>query len=478
MAEEVSKGLVYNPDHSSLLVCSSNCSNTDGLDHNPNCDQDAARIASCMKETKLVKDSTCMLITTRSSNCTKKGLKEAIIEQASKVTQGDEYGLFTFIYCGGVYEAPSFKLGESGVNGKNDFVTVDVETKPPEHFLMLKDFDYKDPESYLSGKDLGTTIASSPTKPKQLLVILDCPYAAEIGEEIEKHLSACELNLIVSQGKDTSPYYLNPLGGSTVTHFFCHFLSTGQHVASGMVKLRCLFNKVQACCKALNGLIMVRAGNSLIPEASCPEGRFVHIIESASAKIKEIESVVEGTDNGIEETDNGGKFGKFLSRYYKRCVCTTISTLYIAVIKFLYCRPFFQFLFKEPVRLCNEASDWVYYIIRGRGPLLELLEEGVLEGNVINAVVGAIMFSLATIESVVHGDSIGCSNLFIQAYIHTAAALDAVNQDINTQDVSLLKQAYEFYMRVVHTKGVKDKEMKEFMHKIECDERDIPNVFV
>ena len=441
MSEEVSRGLVYNPDHSSLLICSSNCTTDSTPLHN--CDQDAERILSVMKQAGVMKDCMAELLTTSSEKCTKKGLQDAIVSQTSKVSSTDEYGLFIFIYCGGACDlnhglTPSVKQSEP--KDEDGLVYVDHDTTPPVHALVLKaDFDSEKQASHLSGQELGATIASSPVHPKQVLVILDCPYAAEIGDDMMKHLGNCELNLIVSQGREQMPYYLSPLGGSTFSYFLCHFLSSLKFTASGMVKLRCLLDKVQNCCSALSSLIMVRVGDTLTAKVAAPEGRFVHIIKSADAVMEAIEERVEEDSAAIEETD-GGSFGHLLQKYYKKS------------------------FFSRPVKLCNEAKDWVHFVTRQQ--LTQLQAEAVLEGQVLHAAVSAMSFSMAMIQSELQGDSIGRSNLFLQVYVYIMAALDMVCQDINVQDISLLQEALELYQRVVHAKNINEGEIKQLKDKI------------
>lgn len=79
------RGLIFSPEHSSLLVISSN-SSVQSNDR-PKCDEDARKIVSTINNGGMISDSHTALVTTTSSSCTKKGLEGAIEDQISKVSQ-------------------------------------------------------------------------------------------------------------------------------------------------------------------------------------------------------------------------------------------------------------------------------------------------------------------------------------------------------------------------------------------------------
>ena len=99
--EGLPRGLLFRPEHSSLLVFSSNTSaQSNGR---PKCDEDARKIVSTMNSGGIINSSHTALITTSSASCTKRGLEGAIEDQISKVVP-DEDGLFILVYCGGACE--------------------------------------------------------------------------------------------------------------------------------------------------------------------------------------------------------------------------------------------------------------------------------------------------------------------------------------------------------------------------------------
>lgn len=433
-SENLPRALVS--DNRALLAFSSNCSLKSSR---PKCDEDAGRIASMMTSTGVVKSSS--IVTTTSEQCTKKGLQDAIGDQISKIlVTPDGDGLFILVYCGGACDLrhldSSTEVGEPASGG---FVTVDFVPMSCKCSLILKDFNPDEAETYVTGETIANTIIRSPTSPKQLLVVLDCPHAEEIGEDIKNHLNSCELSLIVSQGKDTVSYYLSPLESSTFSYFFCSFLS--EHGSKGVIKLRSLQSKVTACCDALSSLRMVRDGQVLTPGKAAPKGRFKQIIKSADHKIKTIEEKSEeDCDDCDYEVDYEGtlSISQFLQLYYKR-----------------------HWFNLNPVKLCNEAKDWVHAVIEG--PLSVLHKHERLDGKVLEAVVGSMMASIVTIQCQFPepNKDAKSSNIFIQAYVYVVAAVDMLDQSLKLFDTSLLQCAQEFYSGALRANNIEDREIQK-----------------
>lgn len=420
-------------DNSALLAISSNCSSDQEFSR-PSCDGDVEKIASILTKEGVVRVQNCSTVTTA-----KKGLQDAIGKQVSKIQATPETdGLFIFVYCGGACSLEP--LTDVKMPTEDDgFVTVDFLPMSCKYSLVLTDFDSDKLETYVTGKTIANAINSSPTSPKQLLVILDCPYAEEIGDDIKSHLNPCELSLIVSQGKGIASHYLSPLGSSTFSYFFSSFLSGNS--TTGIIKLRSLLPKVADCCNALSSLRMVptRDGKFLISAKATPKGRFEQIIKSAVDEMKQIEEKPDVQPDGAsdEQTDYKGamSISQFISLYYKK-----------------------YWINFKPVRLCNEAIDYVYAV--RDGPLSVLHEHGQLtDGKVLKAIVGSMMASIATIQGEFQESK--SSNIFIQAYVYVVAAIDILDDNLELFDASLLKCAQEFYCGVLDANNTDGREIRE-----------------
>lgn len=310
------------------------------------------------------------------------------------------------------------------------------------HSLMLTDYST---HNTVSGVTIANAITKSQTKPRQLLIILDCPYAEEIGSDIENNLntSTCDLCLIVSQRKGVVSSYLSPLQNSTFSYFLCKFLSQ-DNCSNGVVKLKSVFSKVEACCNALSSLKMVRDGRFIMSKNAIPKGRFVQIIKSAEATMAAIE---EKADNDLDDWDiidssSGGENLAHFLQFYKK------------------------YLFKKLRPLCKEAKDWVHVAMTG--PLQVLHDHAMLEGPVLSAIVGVMMASIATIQSEcpAPNDSIKYSNIFIKAYVYVAAAVCMFKHHDNLFHMALLQNAQEFYSSVLHSNNIGDKEITDLLDQM------------
>ena len=441
-------GLVFNPKHCSLLIFSSNCSASAQDSHQHNSDQDAEAIFSLLQGAGLARDTIAQLVST--SGSTKAGLKTAIQEQIRKVTS-DEEGLFVFVYCGGGCDLRDYgkalKVSDMDEEG---FTAVDSDETKCLHSLVLKDFDLEREESYVSGGHIADMMtASTDSKPGQMLVILDCPCAEEIGKDLVKHLKGrlqCNLTLVVSQEESRVPHYLPPLGLSTFTFFLSKFLpqavATAPSGAHATLYFKSMYEKVKVCCQALSSLRMIREELILKPGTATPEAKFVRIMEDASKVMERMEQIEdENQVDGQEE----GMVGKFLQLYYKTG------------------------FFTRRVRLDNKAKDWVLAVMRG--PLVELKEQDVLKDEVLSAAAGSMMESVATIQVELKADCISNSNIFIQAYIMVFAALSMHIEDLDIGHPALLNQAVEFYVQVLRAKELSTSDMEQLKAKIEKSQR-------
>jgi hypothetical protein len=440
MAKELPRALLT--DNSALLAFSSNS----GLESSsrPKCDEDVGRVASIMIDRGVVKSSSSTIITTTSEQCTKEGLQDVIEDKVSKIQPiSDADGLFIFVYCGGACNLQLFdsstKVTEPAAEADGDFVTVDYVPMRCKYSLLLKDFNSDRADTFATGEVIAKAISSN--CPKQVLVVLDCPYAEEIGDDIKRflNLNPRELTLMVSQGKSEHSCHLGPLESSTFCHFFCSFLPNCS--STGVIKLRPLQSRITACCEALSSLRMVRDGQVIRSGKTAPKVRFDRIIKVAENTMERIDK----DDVSVEQVDYDGTLcvSQFLNLHYKKYLIDW-----------------------RPAKLCNEAIEWVHGVMEG--PLDVLHEHQQLNGKVLEAVVGSMMASIATIQGLVPqpNESAKLSNIFIQAYVYVVAAIDMLDHDLELFDTSLLECAQDFYCAVLRASKIEDREIQELKWEV------------
>ena len=441
--DELPKALCYDLKHSSMLILSS--SESSGSGEQRNNDQDAQHIQNVLRGSKFIQDS---LHISSSGYSSKKGLQESFEKQLSKavVTNSDGYGgLFVFVYCGKACDLRDHGLCLSqSAPDEDNFVIIESDITKSRYVLILNDFKPESHKDHVSGATIGSMIQSN--KPKQILVILDCPFAEEISLDLTKQLKGCELYTLVSQSKGQTPYFIDALECSIFTYFLTTIWSKTEFIG-GMFPLHLTFTKIRKCCEALSSLMMVSDGKIITKNFTIPKAKFMKIPNEANAEMEAIQEEQEECDSHCE-TDSGGQFSKFLHRYYKR-------------------------RFFSRTKLHDKVKDWAHKV--AEGPLAILKEEGMFEGKVLEAVIESMMFSAATIQNELVSESIADSNIFIEAYIYVAAAINITDSSIDVSSIPLLKRAQHSYMKVLHINSVKDDEMCELIEKMD---RDTPNIFM
>lgn len=417
--EPLPKALVYNLEHSSLLVISSNasCTHLEGTGqscYHHDSDQDAGLIYNTLAATNYIQKT--MLIHSSSKDCNREGVLDAVKQQVS-LTSGSD-GMFVLVYTGGAcdnWDRVGLNVRESDSGFGDRFIDIVPDKSLKRYSLVLNGYQATEPETHLSGDLIGEVIRKA--KPKQVQIILECPFADKIVTDIKESLRGCELNILVSQTSNKAPCYLCTLECSTFTYFLTSLMSKTPFIG-GMFPLCSVFSKVERCCEALSNLDLVCEGKWLKKNTTIPKAAFMTIPDM----IDDMESEEDGGSSG-DQLDGGFRCQTLITKYYER---------------------------KGPnkSKLCDDAKDWVHAVTRVC--LLSLKKEEVLEGKVLESAVGSIMFNVATIQNAKKSGSIANSNLFITAYILVVAALDFVDPSIDLESTPLLMCASDYYMRVVH----------------------------
>ena len=414
--EPLPKALAYKLEHSSLLVISSNALSTSMEGTGQPCyqhdtDQDAELIHSTLTANNYIQKT--MLICSSSKDCNKEGVLGAVEQQVSLAS--DSEGLFVLVYTGGACDNWD-KLGLNVREVDSDFGDSYIDIVPDKslkrYSLVLNDYQANKPETYLTGDLIGAAIRKS--KPEQVQIILECPFADKIAFDIQESLRGCELNMLVSQSLEKVPCYLSTLKCSTFTYFFTFLMSKTQFIG-GLFPLRSVFTRVQRCCEALSNLDLIHEGEWLKKNTSIPKAIFMTIPDRADEMVSE-----EAGDSSGDQTDGSFKCQTFITKYYN---------------------------WSNKATVCNEAKDWVRAVTEAG--LSALNDEGVLEGKVLESAIGSMMFNVATIQNAKKKGSIANSNIFVMSYILVVAAFDMADPNIELESTSLLTCATDYYMRVV-----------------------------
>lgn len=441
--EEPPKALVYS-SRSALVVVGSTASCSciqaeNGAQSSLNSDQDARKIhQTFVRDAKFMDESKTKLILSSSNHCNKEGVIAGIKQQLAEVSGEDS--LFIFVYTGRACDRWDHELGLN-IGEEDGFVEVSPDTSVERFSLVLNHYGFASPETCLSGSTIGTTIQQQ-GKPSQVLLILECPHANEIAEGLRGSLSNCDyLEFLVPLGRKHTPCYVTTLNCSAFTYFFSLFVSKAQYV-TGLFPVRKVLIQVEKCCKALSCLDMVPEGNWIKSNATIPEADFMKIPRRAEIELKIKET--DNTEAGVEETDGVFEFQPLIEKIYAW-------------------KKSFLWLFKKDVKPCTEAVDWARAVTNVYISILEA--EGVLEGAVLEAVIGSIVFSITTIQIQKEGSG-SSSNFFTQAFMLAVAAVDFIHPNHpELQKTSVAVSAAKYFMRA--NEGSSDKDKKSIEELIE-----------
>ena len=418
-AQKPPKALVYSSNSALLVVGSTaSCSCTEDEDASRpvlvNSDRDAEKIyETFVRDASFIKDSQSELILSSSNNCCREGVLDAIKQQASKA-QGED-GLFVFVYAGRACDKWDRQVGLEISEEEDGLIAVSPDPSVERFSLVLNQYNCKSSEMSLSGDAIGKAIFKG-GMPSQVYLILECPHAGNISSCIKQSLSGCAcLEYIVEPIGKQIPCYIHTLNCSALTFFFNLFVKKTEFV-TGMFPIRRVLEKVTKCCTALSSLDMVADGEWVKAKRIVPEAQFMRIPERAEREFNSKEN-----EDDTDEPDAPLEFQSLID-----------------TLKRLFSRQTF-------LKPCADAVRWVRSVTETH--ILALKEEGVLEGPVLEAVVGSLVFSLVTIQIAVEGP-ITSSVFFTQAYMLAIAAIDFVNPGYHELGKNaLVAIAAEYYLR-------------------------------
>ena len=381
-----------------------------------NSDEDAKKIHDTfVRDAKFMSESQAKLILS-SGCCNKERVLDIIKEQISNVSGEDS--LYVFVYRGRACDKWNHRIGFEVKTDKEECVEVSPDLSTERYSLVVNQYDFSSPEASLTGRMIGSAIGKG--KPSQVFVILECPHASGIASALRESLSDTDyLELIVPQGRKTTPSYAYSLKCSAFTYFFSLFVSRAEYI-TGMFPMRKVLGQVKECCKALSCLDMVADTEWIRANSTIPEEVFMRIPRRA-----EIELNAE--ENG-EETDGLFELKPLIDKFKS------------------WKKSFLQLFDNKGVRICQEAIDWVRAVTEVY--LSALKDEEVLEGAVLEAAIDSIVSSLVVIQVQKEG-SIASLSFFVDAYMLAISAVDFVSpKNEALRSKSLLASAVEYYTRV------------------------------
>ena len=432
--------LVYSPHTTTLLVVGSTASCECGSKKTGdeplqwNFDQDAEKIYNTfIKGGKFIDAPQAQLILSSSSDCN----KECVLNTVNQVHRASgEDSLFVLVYTGRACDSwehgQGFEFKEEG-----SFVNISPSASQKRYSLVLNHHCPMSPETNVSGDIIAGALRKG--NPDQIFIILECPFAKEIAKDLNQSLSDCRyFEIVVPLRNSRVPCYYHTLQCSTFAFFFNLVMKKTQFI-KGMFPIKYVWTSVKRCCEALSSLDMIQDGDWIKKNATIPEAQFFQIQFRAQYKPERTEKVNVG-DLSYDEVDGNFRFQSLIERFYRWNGR------------------------RNTEKICTEAVDWSRAVTDVY--LRVLKSENVLEGTVLEAVIGSIVYSIATIQI---GKRTGSFlNFFIQAFMLAVAAVDFVdpeNEELSKD--SLVVSASVYYQKAMEScTSYNNKEMSELVEAL------------
>lgn len=349
-------------------------------------------------------------------NCTFEGIRRSFLETASKV---DTNGILIFSFTG-----HGLKIGERKFG------------------LAPVDFNYRS-ETFITADVLINWLHFSRFQGQYVLFIFDCCFAGGISEQmvlssVEADLPIPGLFVFTSCTAFESSLVVTSLGHSIFNYFLSFSLFNSYDSQNGRLAIKNVFENCDLYCIAFSSLLVSYDSNLQLLKWNMMQPEFKYFQLTPY-----LQSLFEESD---EEVDAGepGRFA-FALKYY-------------------------NFAKKSIVIIPDKCQGWLEVVSGTDGPLATLVKADLLEGALLSAAIGSMMYSMASIFVACGQPDISNRNVFMVAFIHVIAAIDRVLQGVAVTGRDM-KLSIEYYFSVLEKHKIKSGELKKLYNSVCADVR-------
>ena len=413
ISNEPSSTLQSDPSQSCMISFGIDLQTSEKFKHKtlgPTTAKDAREVVRAMQESKVVQadKSFVFVASTDTYHCTAEGMRKAVMEQASRV---GEDGLFVFHFSG---------------HG--------ITVRGREWGLAPVDFDYSR-ATYITASILYEWLQEADCKAKHILVCLDCCYAGGIGNELtspEQSTLNSSLYVVTACTAYETSLVVGPLGHSIFTYFWARALCMHAQQQPGHFPIKEIFDECHSCSLAFSSLLV-----TYDPVNESLEWKPHQQPELKAFVLRDV--VLEFNGEGQDQTDAStlGRYNYVIKHYSRR--------------------------YSQPA-LHDRCIDWLQLLADQEGPLTVLEKRSLLSGNVLEATICSMLYSIAAILMACDRPNIGNPNLYLTAFMHAAATIDFVHSGIDITPIQFLK-ALAFYDEIVKN-SVNDRNLRTLYTRI------------
>ena len=369
---------------------------------------DAEQVLQAMVKVGVIPEGNAKLYAAskQPNECTFSGMRKGLQQQAQKVGPN---GLLVFHFSGHGIRVRSNEWG-----------------------LAPVDFDYTR-ETYLTADILNQWLHEVQCKGKHILFTLDCCYAGGIAKELTSSGNfepVAGLYVMTACTAYETSLVLGPLGHSIFTFFLSWALYSAKP-ALGQLPVRKIFDECHSCSMALSSLIV----------SYNPSGELKWGTMQPQLRVLDLKSVViEMMGQGEEQTD-AAQVGRFLFA----------TQLYEST--------------KPMPPLVDKCIAWLETTSNMKdGPLVELERKNLLGGRVLEAVMCAMLYSVASIEVACDRDNVANPNLFVTAFMHVVASIDLIHHGVEFTKTQFVR-GWGFYREVLLNNEINDDGLRKLYQR-------------
>ena len=283
---------------------------------------------------------------------------------------------------------------------------------------------------------LAETITSwlreSQCKAKHILLILDCSFAGKIASALQFSAAAHDITVIGSCTANEVSVALSSLGYS-VFSYLLHWAIHKVPFAPGVFPLKEIFSLLQPCCSAISSLVVIYDATtktlSYAPmQPVLKAHRLPHVIQALLS-----EDATDGVPGSYE----------FITKHYSRKG-------------------------RRRVNLHEKCYLWLQNVEDSENGLAQLGagDNDILNGRILEAVVCALMYSIACFQVALDRSTAAEPNLFIIAFLRVAAAIASHSPDEPVTEYHV-KLSGRFYTHVLEQNHVDKTRLEKILKNLE-----------
>ncbi len=315
--------------------------------------------------------------------------------------------------------------------------------------LAPADFDYSR-STFLSGDMLNSWLNEVDCQSLYAVISLDCCYAGGFANE----LIACDLNLrsgtyVLSActAFETS-LVIGPLGHSVYAYFLAYAIRV-MSFASGTIPIHKIFEECSILCRSLTSFLVCYSSDfGLSIKAMQPVLKYFDVNSLPSNRL------LDSISPGLPKED--------------------VTASLLSVDRYTFVTQYFTRMNFQIGELCSLCLDWLGSMTEDGKCLKEIASRGLLQDEILNAVICLMMWSFASIQFVDDRENVHKASNFLLAFLYTATALDSLYHVRLTHDH--MEQSLEFYLGVVEENKVDVSELQQLRKEVNREQRNSPNI--